>query len=121
MKESYFQMTNEHGMFLPFVLFIALILFSVITTLTLIYKNEVKVSAQLWEQMKAETIVQMSKRKFIAEQLYLESDAGTTVYSFPSGEAVITYTKMEDHLYILALDIMTDDKQNFSMEAIVIP
>lgn len=120
MKEYFLQTTNERGMFLPFVLFIILILFSVITTMTLIYKNETKISHQLWEQMKAETIVQMSKAKFKAERIYEENEAGTQIYHFPVGEVLIIYSKSSDRMYDLILEVTTDGDEQFIMNALLV-
>lgn len=119
MKELLLQVNNERGMFLPFVLFITIILFSVITTGILIYKNETKISYQLWEQMKAETIVQMVEQQFKNDKVYEGGEEGMITFSFPSGEAKVTYVEEENSVYHLTIKIRTDYDESFLLKHIV--
>src|SRR5699024_9690089 len=120
MKEFSLRMNNERGFFLPFVLVITIIIFSTVTTVTLIYQNERKISYQLWEQMKAETLVQMSKYTFLQEGKYEEQINGTSFYTFPSGDVSVTYSRSAEQEYILLLDITTDNNENFKIKTIVL-
>ncbi|HLR72081.1 MAG TPA: hypothetical protein VK085_11720 [Pseudogracilibacillus sp.] len=119
MKEYFIQTTNEKGMYLPFVLFIALILFSAVTSLTLIYKNETEISNQLWEQMKAETLVQMSKQQFVTDKIYEAGHSGTALFTFPSGEVVLTYSEKKENVYFLKVQIETDTGGEFLIDSLV--
>lgn len=118
MKEFFIQTSNERGMFFPFVLFIALILFSVVTTLTLIYKNETEISNRLWEQMKAETLVQMSKQEFLAEKFYEDAYSNSALLTFPSGDVVLTFSKKKDNVYFLKVEIETDTGTEFLIDTL---
>lgn len=114
MSGFYLRMSNERAMFLPFVLFVSLIIFSVITTMITIYQNEKVISQQLWEQTKAETMVEMSVQKFKADHVY-DKDDGTVQYHFPTGDVFITFTKKAEDTYDLTFDIVTDFNQEFIM------
>lgn len=120
MKEYLLQMDNERGTYLPFVLLITLILFSTITTMIAIYKNEKLISNQLWEFMKAETIVEMTKRTFVHEHVSELDEEGYISYSFPSGDVFVTYNKVDDDIYSLFLKIETDYDETIFIKTLVI-
>lgn len=110
---------NEKGYMFPFVLFASLLLFSTVGTTVLIYRNDLAVSDRLIEQMKAETLVQMSIRTFYREKPFLAKQHGTEVYQFPSGMVEIHYTPTEEGQFRLVLTVETDEGERFSMQKIV--
>lgn len=113
MNEHSLQENNDSGYFFPFVIFISLILFSAVTASITIYQNELMISEQLFEQMKAESIVQMSIQQFTKERPYNENQSGEITYLFPSGTVSLNYELMDENLYLIMLDIETDKKKSF--------
>lgn len=116
MRESLLLMNNERGSYLPFVLIISIIIFSTITTMITVYKNEKIISTQLWELMKTETIVAMTKQKFIDEDMFELGEDGYITYSFPSGDVYVNYNKIEENIYSLFLQIKTDYGESIFIE-----
>lgn len=115
-------MANERGSYLPFVLFIWLLIFSSVTTMIAIYKNESVIAYQLWEHMKAETIAEMTKKKFASEDFTLLNEAGEMYYTFPSGGAFIRYERVTANKYLLKLKIQTDrDEFIFIRTLVIVP
>lgn len=106
---------DESGFFLPFVIYVVIIIFSVITTTLTIYNNDLNISNQSWEQMKAETIVQMSVKQFKLDKPYVTNSTGTTIYEFPTGNVIVNYKMLEENQYLLMLTIETDRETLFSI------
>src|SRR5690625_3493711 len=61
---------NEKGFFLPYVLIVAVIMLTIITTSILIYKTEVESTQFFIDQLELETIIQMGRAQFKAEEVY---------------------------------------------------
>lgn len=120
MKGLLLHLRHERGFFLPFILFVSLVLFSTVLTTIILYNNETKISYQLWEQMKAETIVQMAERKFKLTIPELEEKKGELMYTFPLGEATVTYEQKSEHNYHLTLEIITDHDELFIMKTLIV-
>src|SRR5690625_5052207 len=108
MKQSLLNYKNERGFYLPFVLFVALIVFSTITTAIIIYQNELAIEHQLWEQIKSETIAQMAVYEFKNGKQYLQMPHGTIEYEFPPGKATVEYEQRGESHFKLQLSIETD-------------
>ncbi|HLS23854.1 MAG TPA: competence type IV pilus minor pilin ComGG [Pseudogracilibacillus sp.] len=120
MKGFYSFLRNERAFFLPFVLFIFFIIFSVVTTSITIYQNELKISNHLYEQLKTETLVEMTKLNFI-QALETEElrERGELTYTFPQGDVSLQYEKKKAHTYKIYLDIITDQNTEFFIELVV--
>lgn len=104
-------------MFLPFVLFIALIGFSVVTTMVVIYKNEVKISYNAWQHLEFEMLIQMAKVSFKDEKV--TNKAGRIHYTFPLGEVEVEYREEEQGLYNLLILAETRDGERFKARSLV--
>lgn len=116
MKEHLLAIKREQGYFLPFVLFCTIILLSSILTTIAIYKNDLLISDQLFEQLKSETIVQMSVKQFLSDEVIHNKKTGQATYQFPNGEAVINYENMGNNHYLLAITINTDRGKTFTIQ-----
>lgn len=115
MKEHLLQIKNEQAYFLPFVIFIVLILFSAVTASIQIYRNEILIADNLWEQMKTETLVQMTMKKFSDEKPFIEHNIGIETYHFPSGIVDLSYERITPEIYKITLNIATDKQKNFTI------
>lgn len=115
-KERSLPFHNDKGYIFPFVLFVALVMFSAVTASILIYRNEIMISNQILEQMTAETIVQMSVHRFKEEKPFIILPTGTISYQFPSGSVEVFYEPIEPNYYNLILTIETNKKKTFSIQ-----
>lgn len=111
---------SEAGFFLPFVLFVFVLVSSSVLTTVAIYQNELKVSARLLEQIKAETMVQMStvdvKERLNKGEIAKE---GRLRYRFPQGKTSVHYKREKEQIYRLYIEVLTEGDEAFQMEVIV--
>ncbi len=111
---------SEAGFFLPFVLFVFVLVSSSVLTTVAIYQNELKVSARLLEQIKAETMVQMStvdvKERLNKGEIAKE---GRLRYHFPQGKTSVHYKREKEQIYRLYIEVLTEGDEAFQMEVIV--
>lgn len=125
MRKKLSFITNEHGYFLPFVLFFTTIILLIIIGSINNYHNELTMSHRLHEQIKIETLYQMGLAQFKKDiALIGESDtilwAREFAYQFPYGHVDITFERKGDYLYI-AYFIMTDKAVSSSTITNIIP
>lgn len=96
MKNKLFYITNQHGFFLPYVLFIVSLTFIIISTNIKIYSNEIDMMNHLTEQIKIETLLNMGRTKFTEDMMHNKNVTDTILYSFPSGDVQISYVPSEN-------------------------
>lgn len=106
--------SNENGFYLPFVLFITTLMLAAATTSAMIYRNEVEITNHLLENIKAETLIQMSRVKFSEEKLHENNKDGKITYTFPSGLSEIRYESLEKGIILLEMKIITDKQIEFN-------
>ena len=80
-------MTNEKGFIFPYVLFVTALVFVGITAGTQLYRNELISTEVYLNQIKLETLFQMTKEKALVEQKHLGPLYEKHNYTFPSGSA----------------------------------
>lgn len=107
MKKQSFIMSNESGFFLPYVLFIATLVFIIIAANIRTHQHDIEITHHFVEQLKAETIVQMAITSFNQEYLEIEQDTLNIYYHFPDGEASIIYNYIDDTEYRLHFTVLT--------------
>lgn len=108
--------TNETGFYLPYVLIVAIITLSMITTSILVYKNELESTHLLMEQLEVETLIQMGRAQFKKEKMYKRNDEGQLMYEFPNGTVIIDYVRMNEQMVSLQLDVKTTNDFTFIVE-----
>jgi len=99
---------NEKGFFLPYVLIVAVIMLTIITTSILIYKTEVESTQFFIDQLELETIIQMGRAQFKAEEVYKNHNQGQVTYIYPYGEIFIKYRMENEQTVFLELQVKTD-------------
>lgn len=107
-------MNNESGFFLPYVLFIATLIFIIIAASIRTYQHDIEITHHFIEQLKAETIVQLAITSF--NQEYLEAGQNTLDfhYSFPPGDASIRYNFIDDFEYRLHFTVLTSNGLSYT-------
>src|SRR5699024_12147737 len=81
MKNKLFYITNQHGFFLPYVLFIVSLTFIIVSTNIKIYNNEIQMMNHLTEQIKIETLLNMGRTKFTKEMIDNKNVTNTILYT----------------------------------------
>ena len=120
MKKRLSFINNEQGFSLPYVLFIIIRSFIVIIANIKIYQNELNMMKHLTDQVKVETLIQMSLAKFkedISSNDDLTSIEDETFYSFPSGEVNLKVISIEKKYMWLRLYISTDEDTSFTIKS----
>ena|SRR5690625_5304571 len=108
-KQSSF-INNEYGFLLPFVLFIATILFLMISASIKMYDQEIELTYQNINQLKIETLFQMGYEKFIHETSTEDFDQQINVqYIFPDGNVSLEFQHLGDDQGQLHFQIVTVD------------
>lgn len=113
-KQLSFIKNKERGFVLPYTLFLAVIVFILITSSVSIYLNELHVSYQLLEQLEIQTLFQMSHTRIREELPSVQEQSGWMDYSFPNGEVIVAFTVHEDSYVHLIFHLKTN-KQTSSI------
>src|SRR5699024_4751951 len=84
MRNKFFYFNNQRGFFLPYVLFIVSLTFLLVTTNIKLYVNEIHMMHYLIEQIKIETLIQMSHMKYREDVNQSNHIPEVISYTFPS-------------------------------------
>ncbi|HLR41590.1 MAG TPA: hypothetical protein VK091_07915 [Virgibacillus sp.] len=114
MKKQLSFITNQHGFFLPYVLFITGLVFIIITASISIYKQDITLTHRLVEQTKLKSLEQMGRVSFKENFEEMTSPADTVNYSFPDGTVKITYDVLNDQEIELYFKIRTKENAGYT-------
>lgn|SRR5690625_5171868 len=107
MKKYSSFINNERGFYLPVVLIVSVVMISATTTTIFIYKNEIKATELLLEQLEIETSLQIAMEKFNYDKEYETSDSGKFNYTLPHGIVTGSFTNEVEYTFV-ELRIATD-------------
>ncbi|MFD1610002.1 hypothetical protein [Oceanobacillus luteolus] len=111
-EHSHFTM-KPNGFFLIHVLFTISIIFIIISTSIIAYRNELFITDRQIEQNQIETLFQMARVKYIEEQRKSEEILRTARYTFPYGQVEITLGNATEHYRNLNFQIRLQSQQEF--------
>ncbi|MCF3941765.1 hypothetical protein [Oceanobacillus alkalisoli] len=95
--KGYFRfITESNGFILLHILFIIAILFLLVTGSIFSYRNEVHITETQVEQIHVESLFQMSRLKYVKEQMQNEEILQTASYDFPNGDVDIRITHLSE-------------------------
>src|SRR5690625_1915397 len=116
MKKQLFFTSEEKGFFLPFVLFIASLIFIIFTGGANIYNQDIRLTHHYTEQIKIETLIQMARTAIKREIADLEWDFLNIVeYNFPDGHVTISYISQSETHYSFYFTVTTNNDTVFSI------
>ncbi|SES83514.1 hypothetical protein SAMN05216389_102391 [Oceanobacillus limi] len=110
-------MSNQKGYFLPSVMFICMIVFIVLTAHIQIYSNSLHMTDKIVENIKLESLFQMSYTKFqedVKSFTYTEQEQ-TIHYEFPDGTVEIKYFFQEMDSIHLMMNITSKNQAHYSI------
>ena len=107
MKKRLSILCNQSGFYLPYVLFLTVVVLFTLVTHISVYQRDIQVTHQHLEQLRIETLNQMALKKMQAELLPEEPNGWRMNYSFPSGTVELKLHALSDDLYNLHVDILT--------------
>lgn len=115
MRNKLYYFTNQRGFFLPYVLFIVSLTLLIVSTNIKLYDNEIHMMHHLIEQIKIETLIQMSHMKYKEDVNRNDHIPEVTSYSFPSGDVTISYLNHKGYRAFVHYQITTDNNISFSI------
>lgn len=98
MKKPFNIIHNEKGLVLPSVLFLTTFVLLYFTNQLLTYNHDLKLTQNIIEQVKAQTLFQMSYAQFI--ESYHPNVTTTIEYDYPDGKATIHFAGTEEYPFI---------------------
>ncbi|HLR75272.1 MAG TPA: competence type IV pilus minor pilin ComGG [Virgibacillus sp.] len=104
---------NNSGFILPYVLFIITIILIVLSASIHIYKQEINMTHHHIEQLKIETLIQMSIMAFKDDYLNDSLDSGSVTYNFPYGTVHTDYSVETTSTILMQLTIRTDEHSSY--------
>ncbi|GAA0443378.1 hypothetical protein GCM10008983_20740 [Lentibacillus halophilus] len=114
MKKISLYIDNQKGFILPFVLFFIAIALISITASTQLYHDELSIAEDHDEQVKLETLLQMSRVQLKNDITYDKDIPNPVRYPFPYGHAVVHYAKLQNE-YRLFLFLKTDKGAEYNI------
>ncbi|HLR08249.1 MAG TPA: hypothetical protein VK136_03160 [Bacillota bacterium] len=115
MKKLSFSIHDQHGFFLPSILFVTTLALVVLSVSIQMYRNELEITHNQIEQLRVETLLQMGREQFIDDRNKNQLKVNPVVYSFPHGEIEIQYLQLEEDLYQLHNTISTIDGFSYTI------
>ncbi|MBU5466391.1 hypothetical protein KQI49_06020 [Virgibacillus sp. MSJ-26] len=115
MRNKFFYFNNQRGFFLPYVLFIVSLTFLLVTTNIKLYDNEIHMMHHLIEQIKIETLIQMSHMKYREDVNQSNHIPEVISYTFPSGDVTISFLNHKENRAFVHYQITTDNNISFSI------
>lgn len=109
MKRILYFINNQHGFYLPYVLFIFNILLVLITANVSSYKNEIHITENTLEYIQLETLIQMGYVSFLEDYEPLEIGyEDSFYYQFPYGDVEMRYVQHSEHIINVQWKINTE-------------
>ncbi len=100
---------------LPLVLFVTALVFLIISTTVHRYQNNVIMTKNQIEQLKIETLVQMSREKIKQELIQNGEIENQMDISFPYGEVSVRITSLTPEKYRLFFTITTNNQSKLQL------
>ncbi|MDL4841554.1 hypothetical protein [Aquibacillus rhizosphaerae] len=115
-KKSAFTKTmhNSNGFIFPYIMFLAVLVLMVLTSCLSIYKNHIEMTELQLEQIKLETLLQMSDYQF-SKELVMEdiTEDGQLTYEYPYGFVKINYKIRGGNQLIIEYHATSDNGGNY--------
>ncbi|MBP2078200.1 hypothetical protein [Oceanobacillus polygoni] len=108
MRKSSPNIRNEHGVILPYVLFITALICMIMMTTVYSYRHDIELTDRHIQQIKIETLFQMGYEK-VKSEIIDKYHPPTVSYQFPNGHVSITIISIENTMYELTFNITTND------------
>lgn len=83
-------MNGDKGFILPFTLFVISLVLLLLAGSLQSYRMDLEITKSQTDQLKAESLFQMGREKWKAEQNGLPSPPSPFFYAFPDGDVIIT-------------------------------
>lgn len=99
MRRQLHTITKANGFFLPYSMFITVLIFLNVSTVIILYENKIITQRTMNELIEVETLIQMSKEQF-KQDMHNLADSGEINYTHPNGTAILAYNQIESEFQI---------------------
>lgn len=110
---------KEKGFIFPYILFLAALCLLVVTSSTSIYKNHIQMTTMQMEQIKLDTLIQISHAQFKEELQNNTLIQGQKKYNYPYGSVIISYSFLDQGSLLLNYKANTDKKALYEFSTIL--
>ncbi|RFA32810.1 hypothetical protein CAI16_16855 [Virgibacillus dokdonensis] len=112
---------NNAGFMFPFVLVITVLVLLIITATAYHYQNNIVMTKNQIEQLKIETMVQMSRER-VKQALIQNGELKKQMYfSFPYGDVSLRINALSSDKYTLFFTITTDNQSTIQLRGFLNP
>lgn len=111
MKKQFVQTKNEAGFYLPLVLVVTTLVLSFITTIVILYQNDVRMTKTIVNQIEMDTLIQMSKEEFTRDIVHLSDSNEKLVYHYPNGDVEIQYEREANETWLVNCTIFLENEK----------
>lgn len=87
---------GNKGFFLPYTIWISMFVLLNLTTIIILYENNVYTNNTVNELVEIETLTQMTRAQFVQERLYEGVDSGEVNYHHPGGDVHVIFEWIDD-------------------------
>lgn len=114
MRKSLSTKRYEAGFYLPYISFVCMLVFMMIGTSVVLYKNHLQMTHKMMEWTRVETMIQMTTATFVNDELYNKPEGGETTYNFPDGTVDMSYKEEAAGKWLLHIKIKTKRDFDFA-------
>src|SRR5699024_11934362 len=89
---------NNEGFLLAYIIIHTMIILLNITTMIFVHENDAYTNKTVNELPEIDTLIQMTKAKFIQDKLYEDTTSGKTEYHHPSGDVSVKFKWVDENI-----------------------
>lgn len=116
MKKQLLRINSESGFYLPIVLVVTALVLSFITSMIIVYQNDLGMTKSMMNQIEGETLIQMSREEFMIDIIDQPDANGKLEYRYPNGDVEVQYEKVNESTWMLHCTISLQN-DNLPMSA----
>src|SRR5699024_5083849 len=105
--QLYMLLQNNEGFFLSYTIILSLFILLNITTMIFLHENDAYTNKTVNELPEIDTLIQMTKPKFIQDKLYEDTTSGKTEYHHPSGDVSVKFKWVDENIIEADTEVRT--------------
>lgn len=98
---------KNEGFFLPYTIILSMFILLNMTTMIFLHENDAYTNKTVNELPEIDTLIQMTKAKFIQDKLYEDSTSGKTEYHHPSGDVYVKFKWVDENTIEADTEVLT--------------
>ncbi|HLR23663.1 MAG TPA: hypothetical protein VK100_08085 [Pseudogracilibacillus sp.] len=106
-RQLHMVLQNNEGFFLPYTIILSMFILLNITTMIFLHENDAYTNKTVNELPEIDTLIQMTKAKFIQDKLYEDTTSGKTEYHHPSGDVSVKFKWVDENIIEADTEVRT--------------